>query len=316
MKLIFTDQYANIIFLLNGLIVLFYLGAIRKDKQRAMKFGNYETLEKVAGRAFLRTHNIFLFIRVLAVTALLIGISNPVLVQQAPASSSDYVLAIDSSSSMLAQDIKPTRFKAAKQLSSEFISELPDNSQVGVVSFSGTASVEQQLTIDKSKAAAAVENIDVGETAGTAIGDAISASVSVMLGTNQSRSVILVTDGRNNVGSSVNESLVYAQNNNATIHTIGIGSKNRTTENYGVIAGENASRAEFPNLNTPRLERISNQTGGEFLPVTNRTQFRSALLGISNSRVERDISHYLILLGASLLVLEWLLATTRFSVIP
>ncbi|MFB6204369.1 MAG: VWA domain-containing protein [Candidatus Nanohaloarchaea archaeon] len=316
MKLIFTSQYANVIFLINGLIVLFYLGSIRKDRQRAMKFGNYETLEKVAGRAFLRSHNIFLLIRVLAVTALLIGISNPVLVQQAPSSSSAYVLAIDSSSSMLAQDIKPTRFKAAKQLSSDFIAELPKNSRVGVVSFAGTATVEQQLTMQQEKAAAAVSNIDVGDRAGTAIGDALSASVSLLLGTNQSRSVILMTDGRNNVGSPVNASIVYAQNNNVTIHTIGLGSTNRSIEGSRVISGENVSEAEFPNLDVSQLERIANRTGGDFIPVTNRTQFKSALLGLSTSKVKKDVSHYLILIGAGLLLLEWLLATTRFSVIP
>lgn len=316
MKLIFTDQYANIILLLNGLIILFYIGAIRRDKQRAMKFGNYETLEKIAGRSFIRSHNIFLLVRIIAVTALLVGISNPVLTQKAPSSKSDYVLAIDSSSSMLTQDFQPSRFEAAKQLSSDFITKLPDNSRTGAVSFSGDVRVDQEMTMDKEKAASVVKNMEIGDQAGTAMGDAISTSTSLLLQNNRSGAVILLTDGRNNVGSSVNDSVEYAANNNVTVHTIGIGSSNRTGNSYGTIGGENASRAGFPNLDTGQLETIANRTGGEFITVTNRSGFRNALLGISNSTVRRDISNYLIILGVGLLVLEWFVATTRFSVIP
>lgn len=316
MKLIFTDQYANLFFLLNGLVIMFYIGASIKGKKRAMKFGNYSTLEKVAGKSFIRSHNLVLFIRLLALTAILIGISNPVLVKSAPSAESDYAMAIDSSTSMLAEDFEPSRFEAAKQLSADFISRLPEGAKVGVVSFAGNARVAQELTSDRQRAAGIVANLKVGDRAGTAIGDAVISSVSMLLATNSSRSVILVTDGRNNVGSSVNESIKFAVNNNATVNTIGIGSTNQSSRNFGFVDGENGSRTEFPNLNSDQLDRIANETGGKFIAVTNRTELRSALLAVSDSRSRQDISLYFILAGAVLLLLEWLIATTRFSVIP
>jgi len=132
MKILLTDQYANIFLLVNGLALIFYLGAKKKKRQRAMKFGNYETLQKVAGKNFLKSSNIILITRMLALTVLIIGISNPVLVEEKASTDSDYVIALDSSSSMLSDDIEPTRFQAAKRASTGFIDQL-GNSRSGFV---------------------------------------------------------------------------------------------------------------------------------------------------------------------------------------
>lgn len=314
MKVILTNQYANLFLLFNGLIILFYLGSLRKTKKRAMKFGNFDTLQKVAGHSFLKSHNVVVFIRLLAVTLLLVGISNPVLQSQGPSAESDYALAIDSSSSMLSDDIDPNRFQAAKELSTNFVSELPERSESGVLSFSGTASIEQDLTSDRDDVSEAINGISIGSEAGTAIGDAVISSSSMLLGTNQTREVILITDGRNNVGSSVNESIEYAVSNNVSVNTIGLGTRVNDTENSSVMF--NGTRNEFPNLDSTQLRDISNRTGGEFIGVTNRTAFRNALVDISSSEHREDISNYLILIGAVLLLLEWMLGVTELRVIP
>lgn len=314
MKVILTNQYANLFLLFNGLIILFYLGSLRKTKKRAMKFGNFDTLQKVAGHSFLKSHNVVVFIRLLAVTMLLVGISNPVLQSQGPSAESDYALAIDSSSSMLSDDIDPNRFQAAKELSTNFVSELPEKSESGVLSFSGTASIEQELTSDKDDTSEAINGISIGSEAGTAIGDAVISSSSMLLGTNSTREVILITDGRNNVGSSVNESIEYAVSNNVTVNTIGLGTRVNDTDEGSVRF--NGTRNEFPNLDTSQLRDISNRTGGEFIGVSNRTAFRNALVDISSSEHREDISNYLIIIGAVLLLLEWMLGVTELRVIP
>jgi len=176
----FTDEYANLLLLANGLILLFYLAAKKKKKQRAMKFGNYETLQKVAGKNFLKSSNIILFMKMLALTSLIIGISNPVIVQEVQSTGTDYVIAIDSSSPMLVSDIEPNRFDAAKTVSQDFITQTTEDSYIGVVSFAGTVEQEKELTRDREELHESIADIEIGDEAGTALGDGIQTSSSML----------------------------------------------------------------------------------------------------------------------------------------
>jgi len=281
-----------------------------------MKFGNYETLQKVAGKNFLKSSNILLVMKILALTSLIVGISQPVLEQEIPSTNSDYVLAVDASSGMLVSDIKPTRFKAAKTASKQFVDTLSNETDVGIVSFAGEVHRESGLTNNKPELKATVDDISTGTTAGTAIGDAIYASTSLLLGSNRSRTVILITDGRNNVGSSLNDSIEYAQTHNVTINTVGIGESNQSRQEFGIIQGENASRAQYPNLDTESLYRVSNQTGGELVTVSNETSLRNAFFQFEETTVETDISRYFIFLALFLILTEWTLGTTKYSILP
>lgn len=315
MKLIFTDQYANIILLLNGLAILFYLGARKKNRQRAMKFGNYETLQKVAGKDFLKSSHVMLITRLGALTLLMVGLSNPALVQEVSETNSDYVIAIDSSSSMLQSDIKPTRFQASKDISKKFVRKLGNESEIGVVSFAGDVEKVQKPVRPRSKVYDAIESVKIGSNAGTAIGSAVSVSSS-MLDNERNKTVVLITDGRNNAGISVNESIKLAKQQNVTVHTIGLGERNNSVDRYQIINGENVSQAAFPNLNVEQLDSIANNTGGEFTTASNATALEDALINLEKSEAKTDISNYFILGAAVLLLLEWVLGNTRYSILP
>lgn len=315
-KLIFTSEYANIFFLVNGLAILFYLGAKKKKRQRAMKFGNYETLQKVAGKNFLKSSNIMLALKMLALTALVVGISNPVLQRTVQSTDSSYVIALDSSTSMLADDLEPTRFEAAKEVSNTFVGRLSNETKVGVVSFAGSVSRESELTSDHQQVRASISNAGTGSEAGTSIGDALHTSTSMLLDASSSRRVILVTDGRNNAGISINESLGFVRSNNVTVNAIGIGEQGRETESYGIVEGENASRASYPNLDTEQLYQVTNSTGGELVTVSNRSGLERAFLDFEETKVRQDISQYFIFLAVIIMLIEWTLGTTRFSILP
>lgn len=316
MRLAFTDQYANILFLVNGLAILLYLAAKKKKKQRAMSFGNYETLQKVAGKDFLKSSNILLILKIAALTSLIVGISSPVIVQDVVSTNTDYIVAIDSSTSMLSSDFEPTRFEASKEVTKQFIEQLGPDLKVGVIGFSGSVTKVSGITEDRTELKTRVEALDTGSEAGTAIGDAIYTGTSMLIDANRSRTIILVTDGRNNVGSGINESIKYAKSHNVTIKAIGIGEKNGSEETFETLNGQNASRAAYPNLDTGQLERISNATGGNYTTVTNSTALKNALLNFEKSETRTDVSIYFIF-GALILVLsEWMLGTTRYSILP
>ncbi|MFB6216532.1 MAG: VWA domain-containing protein, partial [Candidatus Aenigmatarchaeota archaeon] len=226
MQLVFTDKYLNLLLLLSGFVVLVFFYSKRKKKDRALKFGNYETLKKVAGRNFLKTSNLLVLTRVLAISALIIGISNPALVQEVRSPESDFVVALDSSASMFTSDIDPTRFKAAKQVSKSFVSKNPGNVEIGFVAFSGNVEKVVELTNKHGKVLSAIDSTGMGETGGTNIAEAISTSVSLLLGEQNKGKVILITDGENTAESSLNRSLDFAETHNISIYTIGIGSRN------------------------------------------------------------------------------------------
>lgn len=316
-KLSFTAEYAGLLILLNGLMILMFLYGRKKKRERVMQFGNYKTLKKVAGGNFLRSDDLILITRILAVTALLIGLSSPVLIQEVMGSDSDFVLVLDSSSSMFTGDVDPNRFQAAKDVSNNFVSRLGNSSEVGVVSYAGSVNEEQELTSDHSAVRSSITSIEIGETGGTATGDAVAAGVTMLTGNEDPGTVILITDGRNTVGQSLNESASYAQRQNITVNAIGIGGTSNTSqEDFGMIQGNNASRMEFPNLNREGLNNLSRTTGGEAVFVSNRQGLQDAFVTLEEKEARNDISTWFFLLAGGLLVIEAVFRTTDFQVIP
>lgn len=290
--------------------MLLYYAAKKRKKQRAMKFGNYETLEKVAGKSFLSSNKIMLLLKMAAITSLILGISSPVLQYQAQATGSDYVIAVDTSSSMLATDLEPTRLEAAKSVSSTFTSQLSNQTEIGSLSFSGRINNKTQIKADKEEVREFISRYEVGAYAGTAIGDAVYTSTNMLINTDENRTLILITDGISNTGRSVNESIQYAQDRQVKINTIGIGESKENEQTT------NSSEIEYPNLNSSRLRQISNATDGAYSTVTSRKELEDTLLNMEETTVDTELSDPLIFLALILLLGEWILGTTRFDVLP
>ncbi len=290
--------------------MLLYYAAKKRKKQRVMKFGNYETLEKVAGKSFLSSNKIMLLLKMAAITSLILGISSPVLQYQAQATGSDYVIAVDTSSSMLATDLEPTRLEAAKSVSSTFTSQLSNQTEIGSLSFSGRINNKTQIKADKEEVREFISRYEVGAYAGTAIGDAVYTSTNMLINTDENRTLILITDGISNTGRSVNESIQYAQDRQVKINTIGIGESKENEQTT------NSSEIQYPNLNSSRLRQISNATDGAYSTVTSRKELEDTLLNMEETTVDTELSDPLIFLALILLLGEWILGTTRFDVLP
>ena len=314
MELVFSYEYAPLLGLILGLMFGITIYSRKMQRARAMRFGNYETLEKVAGGNFLRSSNVLTLVKLAAITSLIVGVSGPQLVQESSVADASYVIAVDSSSSMFTTDIEPTRFDAAKQITQGLIGQMTNETELGLVSYSGSVDVVSEMSGIEGKSRA-VENLSIGEEAGTAIGDAVVSSSTLLQNSSTPRRVVLITDGENNVGSSVNESIRFANTHNVSVYTIGLGT-DQSGDQYGVIEGNNATRADFANLNEDELQRLSNSTGGESVFVTNNTEVDPGFVGISGKDVTNDFSTFFIFLGAVLLIVEWFLKSTDFEVIP
>ena len=147
----------------------------------------------------------FCFIlQVVAVAAIIIALARPQTHDSERSSrveGTDIVLCLDISSSMLATDLKPTRFQAAKEVAQKFVNQRTDDN-IGLVVFSGESLSLMPLTADKTALVNAVSNVQMGAlNDGTAIGDGLSSAINRLIsGKAKSKSIILLTDGTNNAG--------------------------------------------------------------------------------------------------------------------
>lgn len=142
----------------------------------------------------------------------------------------DLMLAVDVSTSMLAQDFKPNRVEALKEIAKRFIETRP-NDNIGLTVFAGEAYTQCPLTIDHSILMSLYETVDCQMAAngtledGTAIGDGIMNSL-IRLRDSKAKSkvLILLTDGVNNRGNiSPMTAAEIAKKNKVRIYTVGIG---------------------------------------------------------------------------------------------
>jgi Ca-activated chloride channel homolog len=188
----------------------------------------------------------------------------------------DIVVALDTSLSMLAEDVPPNRLEAAKREISDLIGGLKGD-RVGLVAFSGEAVPMCPLTVDYDAALMLVRSMDVYTVSepGTAIASAVETSVSLFEGSEKGdRVIILVTDGENTSGD-LDEAIRVAADKHIRIYPIGLGSPKgelipeRGTD--GAVTGyKKDARGEtvLSRLDEPALERIAAGTHGKYLPST------------------------------------------------
>jgi Ca-activated chloride channel family protein len=113
----------------------------------------------------------------------------------------DIILTMDTSASMLAEDLKPSRLIAAKETAESFVAGRSGD-RIGVVAFAGGAFLQCPLTLDYDAAADYIKTLDISKEQGTALGDAIAVSAKHLKDSSaKSKVIILVTDGESNAGT-------------------------------------------------------------------------------------------------------------------
>lgn len=164
------------------------------------------------------------------------------------------VLALDTSASMLAEDVAPDRFTAAKEAATAFVERLPDGFDLALVAFAGTSSVVVPATDDGARVTRAIDRLEL--SGGTALGDALLSSVaaaSVRLG-GVPASVVLLADGGSTVGTPVEPAVAAALDAELPVHTIAYGTPEGVVVSDGRVF-------EVP-VDEPALADIAEQTGG------------------------------------------------------
>jgi len=187
----------------------------------------------------------------------------------------DIMLCMDVSTSMLAEDLRPNRVKAAREVAIEFISGRP-NDNIGLTLFAGESFTQCPLTVDHGVLINMLQGMQCDMTQrgmiedGTAIGMGLASSVARLKDSKaKSKVIILLTDGSNNRGDiSPLTAADIAKSYGIRIYTIGVGTNGLARYPMPVAGGIQYINVPVE-IDTKTLQNIAGKTDGEFYRAHN-----------------------------------------------
>jgi Ca-activated chloride channel family protein len=301
--------YLTLLISIPFFVVMHFL-ILKHIKRKALKFANFDVIQRATGGEILNKNVVILVIRLAALILLIFSVSGTTFWYTGKSADSDYVIAIDASSSMLANDFLPTRFAAAKEAGVLFVDKLPPKSRIGLVSFSGTSFVELQPTQDRETVKEKIREMEIKPVGGTDLGEAIITSANMLSGTDKSKVLVLLTDGQSNVGTDPLFGAEYANKELMNIFTIGV----------ATAEGGSFSRLDMVSkLDEGMLQQIAKSSGGSYYLAKNKEDLNAAYESISQQSIKNiAVSLQLPLMLASLFLLfvEWGLINTKYRTLP
>ena len=270
-------------------------------------------------------------LRFTALFMLIVALARPqiidVSIQTKKSRGIDIVIAVDVSSSMLAQDLKPNRLEALKQVAKEFVNDRI-NDRIGLVVYAGESYTKTPVTSDKSIIINSINEIifDGVIEDGTAIGMGLATSVNRLKNSKaKSKVVILLTDGVNNSGFiDPNTSADLATSFGIKTYTIGLGSNGNARApialnpdgsfRYGLTKVE---------IDEKLLKEIASKTGGLYFRATDNKKLKEIydeINKLEKTEVEefkysnaKEVYRFFVLAAVILILIEWILKTTFFK---
>ena len=239
----------------------------------------------------------------------------------------DIVLAMDISTSMMAQDLKPNRLEASKDVASAFINGRP-NDNIGLVVFAAESFTQCPLTTDHTVLLNLFKDVQPGIIQdGTAIGLGLANAVSRIKDSQaKSKVIILLTDGVNNQGEIAPVTAAeIAKTFGVRVYTIGVGTQGKAPYPFQTAFGVQYMDVDVE-IDEPILKQIAATTGGQYFRATDNASLKEIYSEIDKmektkisvqeySKKQEEYKNWAILLF-SLLLVEILLRNTLLRNIP
>jgi Ca-activated chloride channel family protein len=311
------------------LIIVYYI--LKDSKSKAsLQLSTLSGLSMIKANWKVYFRHFSFILRIIALALLVIALARP------QSSSSwenvstegiDIMLALDISSSMLAEDFKPNRLEASKEVAMEFISGRSDD-RMGLVVFSGESFTQCPLTTDHAVLLNLFQDIQSGMIDdGTAIGLGLANSISRLKESSaKSKVVILLTDGVNNQGEIAPLTAAeIAKTFGIRVYTIGVGSLGNAPYPFKTAFGVQYQNVPVK-IDEDVLREIASLTDGKYFRATNNEKLReiySEINALEKTKIEvREVStkteeFFLFAFIALILIfLELLLRTTILRTNP
>lgn len=304
------------------LAVLGYVRLERRRRRQAEVFASPALVPNLVARRPGRLRHVPPALALLALTVLATGLARPHATLAVDQEQATVVLAMDTSRSMVAEDVPPNRLAVAKGVVSKFLAKLPEGYRVGMVSFAQSATTVLPATPNRPAAQAALRNLRTGE--GTALGEGIARALQVALrvpaekGKKPPASILVLSDGAQTQG--VLEPLQAAERAKrlrVPVYTVAFGTPLGVVE----VVDDNGftQRVTVP-PDAPTLRRVSQATGGRFYAAPSAEALTAVYeeLGsrIGQVREEREITALFAAGGAFLLLAAGAVSAFFFGRLP
>ncbi|GHT64751.1 aerotolerance protein BatA [Bacteroidia bacterium] len=302
-----------------------YIWKLRKS-QASIQLSSLEGFEKAPNTFRIYLRHLPFICRLLALAFLIIAMARPQTTDKWNTETTegiDIMMSLDISSSMLAQDLRPDRLKAAKNVAASFINGRR-NDNIGLVVFSAESFTQCPLTTDHAVLLNLLKDVDCGMIEdGTAIGHGLATAVSRLKDSKaKSKVIILLTDGTNNRGEIAPVTAAQiAQAYGIRVYTIAVGTIGEAP--YPIGGRIEMMKVE---IDEKTLTQIAQITGGRYFRATNNKalveiyqeidQMEKTKMSVQEySKKQEEYGRYA-MIALLFFLLELLLRYTIFKNIP
>jgi len=265
--------------LLVGALAVAYVIVQRRRRHYAARFTNVDLLASVAPKRPGWRRHVAAAAMLAALVLLVTAWARPTRPEHVPRERATVMLAIDTSVSMRATDVDPSRLEAAKAAGSKFVHDLPSRFRLGLVAFNGSARQVVAPTQAHGEVGDALRRLRLDER--TAIGEAIYTSLDSLhdVPSRTSRRplahIVLMSDGSTNTGRSNESAAAAARRARVPVTTIAFGTDEGTIRTGG---------EEYPvPVDRESLREIADTTRGRFYEAQSAEQLQSVYGDIGSS---------------------------------
>lgn len=272
-----NPDYLYLLILVPVLLVIMIINSrIRNKKLRAA--GEYELIQGLIPEFSGFRRNLKFLLQLLAFTLAVFILARPQFgskLEEVKREGVEVIIALDVSNSMLAEDIQPNRLERAKQAISGLVDRLKDD-KIGLIVFAGDAYTQIPVTTDYVSAKMFLSSISTGivPKQGTSLASAINLGISSFSpGINESRALIIITDGENHEDDPMPVAR-EAADKGVMIHTIGIGSGSGvpipvSSNGRKDYLKDNDGNTVITSLDEGILRELAFATGGKYVRASN-----------------------------------------------
>ena len=294
----FGQPYYLLLILILPLLVLWYFKK-GQNQEATIRFSNLELISKSVIRNGKMKNMFFIIGRLFIMLLIIFALARPRLsdtIRESKTEIVDILLVIDQSSSMLAQDFKPNRLEAAKEVAKKFIKDR-EGDRLGLIVFAGEPYIHCPLTRDINVLLEFTDEIEIidQEHDGTAIGMAIANSINRLRESNtKSKTIILLSDGSNNQGElDPITAAGLAAKFDIKIYTVAAGTHGLAPYPVTDAWGRQVIQKVQVDVDEESLKEIAIITGGQFFRATDNKSLLKVYEDIDAlERTEIEVKEY------------------------
>ena len=294
----FGQPYYLFFLLLLPILILWYFKK-GQHQEATVRFSNLDLIPESVIRNGKMKSLFFIFGRLAIILLVILALARPRLsetIRKTKTEIIDILLVIDQSSSMLAQDFKPNRLEAAKDVAKTFIKER-EGDRLGIIVFAGESYIQCPITRDIDVLLEFTDEIEIidREHDGTAIGMAIANSINRLRESEaKSKTIILLSDGSNNQGElDPVTAAELAEKFDIKIYTVAAGTRGFAPYPITDAWGRQVIQKVQVDVDEESLKEIADITGGQFFRATDNESLKKVYEEIDTlERTEIEVTEY------------------------